>query len=61
MLVAYNWGPNRLDRFFENGGTWDQIPAIRRKYATDIVQMANTRTLNPAFFDEVYASLSAGE
>ena len=61
MLVAYNWGPNRLDQFFETGGAWDQVPAIRRNYAIDIVQMTNTRSLDPAFFDEVYASLLAGQ
>jgi len=59
MLVAYNWGPNRLDLFFEDGGTWVQIPAIRRNYAVNIIQMANTRSQNPAFFDEVYASISS--
>ena len=61
MLVAYNWGPNRLAEFFKDGGTWQQIPEIRRQYAIDIVRMANSRSQDPAFFEEVYASLSIRE
>ena len=57
MLVAYTWGPNRLDRFFEDGGNWNEVPAARRKYANQIVEMVNAREDNAAFFEEIYLSL----
>ena len=57
MLVAYNWGPNRLSRFWEDGGTWDDLPATQRNYATTILDMAAQRALNPAVFDQIYAGL----
>ena len=41
MLVGYHWGPNRLDRFFQQGGTWSDIPPVRREYADGIVTLAN--------------------
>jgi len=58
MLVAYTWGPNRLDRFFQDGGTWDEIPTARRRYADLIVEMANSHEDNAVFFAEVYLSLT---
>jgi len=58
MLVAYTWGPNRLDRFFKNGGTWVEVPAARRRYANRIVEMASTREDNADFFEEVYLNIS---
>jgi len=42
MLVAYNWGPDRLKNFLDEGGTWEQLPAVRARYATDILNIART-------------------
>ncbi len=41
MLVAYNWGPDKLNDFLE-GGTWDTLPEARRQYATEILRIAKT-------------------
>jgi membrane-bound lytic murein transglycosylase F len=42
MLVAYNWGPDKLKSFLEGGGTWDTLPVARRQYATEILRIAKT-------------------
>ncbi|MFN8468071.1 MAG: transglycosylase SLT domain-containing protein [Caldilineaceae bacterium] len=42
MLVAYNWGPDKLNSFLQGGGTWDTLPAARRQYATEILRIAKT-------------------
>ena len=42
MLVAYNWGPDKLNNFLEDGGTWDTLPEARRQYATEILRIAKT-------------------
>lgn len=42
MLVAYNWGIDRLGDFLDAGGTWDELPAVRRTYAEDILRIART-------------------
>lgn len=42
MLVAYNWGPDRLITFLEEGGVWEGLPAVRQQYATDIIKIART-------------------
>ena len=42
MLVAYNWGPDKLNNFLEGGGTWDTLPEARRQYATEILRIAKT-------------------
>ena len=42
MLVAYNWGPDRLGKFLDEGGTWEQLPAERAQYAADILRIART-------------------
>jgi membrane-bound lytic murein transglycosylase MltF len=42
MLVAYNWGPDRLNDFLTGGGTWDTLPQARRQYATEILRIAKT-------------------
>ena len=42
MLVAYNWGPDRLAQFLEAGGAWEQLPAERAQYAADILRIART-------------------
>ena len=42
MLVAYNWGPDRLDEFLEGGGEWEALPDVRRQYAEEILRIAQT-------------------
>ena len=42
MLVAYNWGPDKLNDFLEGGGTWDTLPEARRQYASEILRIATT-------------------
>jgi membrane-bound lytic murein transglycosylase F len=42
MLVAYNWGPDRLNDFLQSGGTWDTLPEARRQYASEILRIATT-------------------
>ena len=42
MLVAYNWGPDKLAEFLDGGGTWESLPATRRRYADDILRIAAT-------------------
>ncbi len=42
MLVAYNWGPDRLDDFLAGGGTWDTLPEMRRQYAGEILRIAKS-------------------
>jgi hypothetical protein len=42
MLIAYNWGPDKLLDFLEGGGAWDQLPAARQKYATEIMNIARS-------------------
>lgn len=42
MLVGYNWGPDRLGDFVDGGGTWEQLPQERARYASDILNIART-------------------
>lgn len=42
MLVAYNWGPDKLGDFIAGGGVWDDLPAERARYAMDIMSIART-------------------
>ncbi len=42
MLVAYNWGPDRLNDFLAGGGAWTDLPEARRRYAEDILRIAQT-------------------
>jgi soluble lytic murein transglycosylase-like protein len=42
MLIAYNWGPDKLRSFLEDEGTWDSLPEARRQYATEILRIAKT-------------------
>ena len=41
-LVAYNWGPNRLRAFLNDGRPWDELPEGRKKYARDILRIASS-------------------
>jgi hypothetical protein len=56
MLVGYNWGPDRLSRFLDGGGTWDQVPPAQRKYASGILELAANRALNASIADEIYSN-----
>lgn len=42
MLVAYNWGPDRVTDFLATGGAWQELPDAPRKYAEDILRIAQT-------------------
>ncbi|MEM7532625.1 MAG: transglycosylase SLT domain-containing protein [Chloroflexota bacterium] len=42
MLVAYNWGPNRLQEFLERGEEWTDLPEMRRQYAIDVLRIAES-------------------
>jgi len=42
MLVAYNWGLDRVNDFLASGGAWQNLPDARRKYAEDILRIAQT-------------------
>jgi len=61
MLVAYNWGPNRLGKFWNEGGTWGDIPATQRNYASGIVQKSIDRAATTASFEELYPNVAQGQ
>jgi len=42
MLVAYNWGPEKLLAHLQAGGTWDTLDASVRQYAEDVLRIAAT-------------------
>ena len=42
MLVAYNWGPNQLRSFLNQGKGWDDLAPDRQKYARDILRIAES-------------------
>ena len=42
MLVAYNWGPDKLMDFLRGGGTWDTLGDGVRTYATEALRIAET-------------------
>lgn len=44
-LTAYNWGIGNVTRLLKNNGTWDQVPAERRAYATEIILAAEADAL----------------
>lgn len=41
-LVAYHWGIDRLNNFLAEGGSWQDLPEARRRYAEDILRIAQT-------------------
>jgi soluble lytic murein transglycosylase-like protein len=41
-LVAYHWGIDRLLDFLNSGGTWQELPEPRRRYAEEILRIAQT-------------------
>ncbi len=42
MLVAYNWGPDKLNIFLAEGNGWDDLPDSVRRYAGDILRIAES-------------------
>jgi membrane-bound lytic murein transglycosylase F len=42
MLVAYNWGPDRLADFLVTQPSWEMLPDARRQYVTEILRIAQT-------------------
>lgn len=49
MLVAYNWGPDKVLQHLANGGTWaDLAPEIQR-YVEDVLRLAETIPPDAAF------------
>ena len=40
MLVAYNWGPDKVFDHLDAGGTWESLDPARRQYADDILRIA---------------------
>ncbi len=42
MLVAYHWGIDRLNDFLASGGGWQDLPEARRRYAEEILRIAQT-------------------
>lgn len=46
VLTAYNWGPNRVIDFLDGGGTWEALSQQRKRYATDVIRIANSLSEN---------------
>jgi len=42
MLVAYHWGIDNLSAFLAEGGDWQTLPELHRRYAEDILRIART-------------------
>jgi membrane-bound lytic murein transglycosylase F len=42
MLIAYNWGPEKLNTFLAEGNDWDDLPDSVRRYAGDILRIAES-------------------
>ena len=42
VLVAYNWGPDEVLRYLESGQTWDELSPNLRKYADDVLRIADS-------------------
>ncbi len=40
MLVAYNWGPDRLLEHLGGGAAWEELPDLRRRYAERILEIS---------------------
>ncbi|MCX6044875.1 MAG: transglycosylase SLT domain-containing protein [Chloroflexi bacterium] len=46
MLVAYNWGIDKVLRHLDSGQSWEDLPQERRQYAEDILRIAGTIPAN---------------
>lgn len=49
MLVAYNWGPDKVLQHLNNGGSWDDLAPERRDYVEEILRLAETIPPDAAF------------
>lgn len=49
MLVAYNWGPDKVLQYIEGGGTWDELAPELQKYAEEVLRLAETIPPDAAF------------
>jgi soluble lytic murein transglycosylase-like protein len=45
LLAAYNWGIANVLKLFKTGGSWKDVPDVRRDYATDIILAAEANAL----------------
>jgi membrane-bound lytic murein transglycosylase F len=57
MLIAYNWGPSNLYQHLEMGGKWGDIPALTRRYTSNILQATETEILSPIILDRIQTSV----
>ncbi len=49
MLVAYNWGPDKVLKHLEGGGTWEDLAPELQKYAEEVLRLAETIPPDAAF------------
>lgn len=49
MLVAYNWGPDKVIQYLKNGGTWNDLAPELQRYVEDIFRLAETIPPDAAF------------
>lgn len=49
MLVAYNWGPDKVFQLLDSGGGWDDLEPERRHYVEEILRLAETIPPDAAF------------
>lgn len=40
VIVAYNWGPERVRAHLSRGRGWEEVPALQRAYVADILYAA---------------------
>jgi len=45
LLAAYNWGIGNVLKLLKSGGSWKDVPDVRRDYATDIILAAEANAL----------------
>jgi hypothetical protein len=46
MLVAYNWGPDKLHDYLQSGGTWDGLGPELQGYVQDVMRIAESIPTN---------------
>lgn len=49
MLVAYNWGPDKVIQHLANGGTWADLAPEIQQYVEDVLRLAETIPPDAAF------------
>jgi soluble lytic murein transglycosylase-like protein len=53
MLVAYNWGPDNLNKLLTGSGDWLQIPVRTRQYSLGILEAASSGTMRTGLFEQL--------